>query len=60
MKAKLIIEMPYNCWECQFARPTLSGVGYVCVAKETRLPECYCDASETKPNWCPLIPEGEQ
>lgn len=56
MKAKLVIEMPYNCWECQFRRPTISGFSYLCVANEKVLPDCYNSASKTKPDWCPLEP----
>lgn len=60
MKAKLVIEMPYNCWECQFRRPTISGLGYLCVAKEKSLLDCYSSCSEQKPNWCPLERLGEE
>lgn len=54
MKAKLLTDMPYNCWECKFRRPTISGLGYLCVAKEKGLPDCYNSTLKTKPNWCPL------
>ena len=56
MKAKLVIDMPYNCWECQFRRPTISGLGYLCVAKEKGIADCYNTASKTKPEWCTLEP----
>lgn len=59
MKAKLVIDMPDNCWECIFRRQTISGIGFVCVAKQKLLPKSYCNASKRKPKWCPLEPIKE-
>lgn len=57
MKAKLVIDMPFNCLECQFRRPTISGFNYICVPKEKYLSNSYSNCSK-KPDWCPLEPIG--
>jgi len=55
VKARLEIEMPYNCFECQFRRPTISGFKEICVACEHIIDGSLNSTSE-KPDWCPLEP----
>ena len=58
MKAKLIIEMPTNCYDCPFRRPSTLTYGYTCCVTLDSL-KAYRSGDKI-PKWCPLEPIEEQ
>jgi len=54
MKAKLIIEMPTNCYDCPFRRPSTLTYGYTCCVTLDSL-KAYRSGDKI-PKWCPLEP----
>lgn len=58
MKAKLVLdEMPKHCGECELNAYSHSGFK-ICTGKGVWLG--YDPDFETKPDWCPLEPVGEE
>jgi hypothetical protein len=56
MKAKLVIEMPDNCGECDLNRYTQTGF-MICAGKPSWAR--FDPDLNSKPDWCPLeeVPE---
>jgi hypothetical protein len=53
LKAKLVFDMPNNCFECKLSI-IFQGCFYCAVMLDNRLVE------HKKPDWCPLIPVEEE
>lgn len=55
-KAVLVINMPYNCEECELVE-TVNGKLSCSVPRYQKYVEDYIG---NKPDWCPLVPMMEQ
>jgi hypothetical protein len=53
MKARLIIEMPDNCYDCQFRRPSVLTYGYTCCVTLDSLTSFR--SGDKRPAGCPLV-----
>ncbi len=53
-KAILVIDMPENCEECRMARLVNGNQVMCCI--DRMVARSYSDATEDRPDWCPLVP----
>jgi hypothetical protein len=56
MKAKLVIEIPSNCYDCKLSGPSMT-IGLVCVPMLKHINSRKYQ--ENRAEWCPLIPLEE-